>query len=237
MSPETAARLVELNRRFYDAFSHPFSQTRLRLQPGVKHLLDRIPANASVLDLGCGNGNAARYLFQHGYCGSYLGLDMSSALLEEAKLHAPTAVLKTIDLADPDWIKNIPCECFDYILAFAVLHHIPGDKFRLQILNGVHDHIKPSGYFFHSHWQFLNDQRLYARIQSWELAGISNDDIDQGDYLLDWRQGGVGLRYVHFSSQEVLIQMAKESRFRVHESFYSDGRNGDLGLYQVWVYN
>ena len=59
--------------------------------------------------------------------------------------------------------------------------------------------------------------------------------MDEGDYLLDWKRGGEGLRYVHQFSEEELGGLAEDAGFRVVESFYSDGESGRLGLYQVWT--
>jgi len=59
-------------------------------------------------------------------------------------------------------------------------------------------------------------------------------DVDECDYLLDWRSGGTGLRYVHYFSEEELAKMAESSGFRVVETFYSDGKEGNLAIYQVW---
>jgi hypothetical protein len=75
---------------------------------------------------------------------------------------------------------------------------------------------------------------LRERIQSWELIGLSPGDVEPGDYLLDWRSGGTGLRYVHHFNEEELSRLAQESGFDVIETFYSDGEGGKLGLYQVW---
>jgi tRNA (uracil-5-)-methyltransferase TRM9 len=115
-----------------------------------------------------------------------------------------------------------------------VLHHLPGDMLRLQILNKVRALLPPGGRFIHSEWQFLNSPRLSSRIQPWELIGLSEKDADPGDYLLDWRQGGLGLRYVHHFSESELERLAKAAGFDVVESFLSDGENHRLGLYQVW---
>jgi len=124
---------------------------------------------------------------------------------------------------------------FDIIFCFATLHHIPSHEFRISILQTVHSLLKPDGKFIHSNWQFLNSEKLKARIQPWEAAAVDGSEVDAGDYLLDWRSGGKGLRYVHHFSQEELGELAEASRFRILESFTSDGENGRLGLYQVWA--
>ena len=120
------------------------------------------------------------------------------------------------------------------ITAFATLHHIPSHDLRLQLLRTVHSLLAPNGRFLHSNWQFLNSAKLRGRVQAWERIGLTAQDVDAGDYLLDWRRGGEGLRYVHQFSEEELSTLADESGFEVAETFYSDGEGGRLGLYQVW---
>ena len=123
---------------------------------------------------------------------------------------------------------------FDRILTFAALHHLPGRQLHLRVLNAVRELLSTGGQFIHSNWQFLNSKRLRNRIHPWEEIGLQESDVEPDDYLLDWRRGGFGLRYVHHFSEEKLHLLAVETGFRVAETFYSDGETGDLGLYQVW---
>jgi tRNA (uracil-5-)-methyltransferase TRM9 len=120
------------------------------------------------------------------------------------------------------------------VTAFAVLHHIPSYELRLSILRIVCQLLQEDGLFIHSNWQFLTSEKLKARIQPWEAAAIPTSAVDAGDYLLDWRSGGKGLRYVHYFDEKELDELAKASGFRVADTFYSDGDGGRLGLYQIW---
>jgi tRNA (uracil-5-)-methyltransferase TRM9 len=233
----TAERLLDLNRQFYQTYALQFSATRQRLQPGVQRLLGTIQESQATLDLGCGNGQLARALHQRGFMGSYTGLDQSSQLLEEARASLPGEVrflFLPADLASPDWEAMLPASQFDRVLAFAVLHHLPGQVLRRQVLEQVHSLLKPGGLFLHSEWQFLASERLRSRIRPWEVAGLSPQQVDLGDYLLDWRQGGSGLRYVHHFSESELAGLADETGFTIQETTYSDGQGGRLGLYQIW---
>ena len=105
---------------------------------------------------------------------------------------------------------------------------------QLNILNKVRGMLREGGHFIHSEWQFLNSEKLKSRIQSWSKIGLTDTDVDPCDYLLDWRSGGRGLRYVHHFDEAELNALAAASRFRVQETFYADGQDGRLGLYQVW---
>ncbi|MEW6092373.1 MAG: class I SAM-dependent methyltransferase [Chloroflexota bacterium] len=239
MNATIAARLIALNRQFYQTLGREFSSTRQRLQPGVIRVLEMLNGDESILDLGCGNGEMVRELMRRGHRGPYTGLDFSLSLLEVARHgweDAPATFLRA-DLAAPDWDKKIIASMsgpFDLVTAFATLHHIPNAETRLNILNKIHALLCPGGQFIHSAWQFLNSEKLRGRIQPWTEIGLSEADVDPGDYLLDWRSGGRGLRYVHAFDEAELEALAAASRFRVRETFYSDGENGRLGLYQVW---
>jgi tRNA (uracil-5-)-methyltransferase TRM9 len=244
MNPDAVQKILALNRQFYQTFARPFSTTRMRLQPGVRRILERLPPSGNILDLGCGNGYLASQLAQKYPDATYIGLDNSPELLELARQACaglPNVSFHLADLASPAWetelgvVPQAQAGCpFDAILAFAFLHHIPGESARGSMLKKIRSLIQPQGQFIHSEWQFLNNSRLRARIQDWETIGLAEQEVDPGDYLLDWRQGGQGLRYVHHFSENELAELAKERGFVILETFYADGEGGNLGLYQVW---
>jgi tRNA (uracil-5-)-methyltransferase TRM9 len=237
MDAQTALFLVEINRKFYSTFANQFSATRQRLQPGVKAILQQIPSKASILDLGCGNGELARTLAQRGHTGLYAGLDFSPELLLEARQSVPAtfpAQFFTADLASSDWDKSFSSTQFDVGLVFAVLHHLPGERLRLDVLEKLHRCLIPGAKLYISNWQFLNSPRWVARIQPWDKVHLTSAAVDPGDYLLDWRRGGYGLRYVHHFSSDELYDLAQKTGFRVIDEFQSDGEGNKLGTYQTW---
>ncbi len=240
MEQEISQRLLWLNDQFYQTFAVQFSATRQRLQPGVRRMIETFPDPARILDIGCGNGELARQLAERGQQGEYIGLDNSPGLLEIARLTLSSGtMLETVfhqtDLSNPDWDKMLGDKTFDVICAFAVLHHIPGDSLREAVISKLAARLAGGGVFIHSEWQFLNSQRLRNRIQPWETIDLLDSQVDPGDYLLDWRGGGTGLRYVHQFSSPELSRLAEKAGLCIQSEFKSDGENGQLGLYQVWT--
>ena len=238
MNSEVAQRLLALNRRFYSDFSHQFSATRGRIQPGVRRILDSLNGDETILDLGCGNGELARTLAREGHHGAYLGLDFSLPLLADAESVPDgfSAEFREVDLVKLSAISHqlSVTDGWPLVTAFAILHHIPSQDLRLDILKTIHGLLAPGGRFIHSNWQFLNSPRLRHRVQEWSEADLTESDVDENDYLLDWRSGGKGLRYVHHFSEAELSDLAESSGFQIIESFYSDGKEGNLAIYQQW---
>lgn len=250
-------RLIDLNHQFYQTFALQFSMTRRRIQPGIRRVIEQLPQELHVLDLGCGNGTFFRELERRGHTGLYVGLDFSRDLLTEAQTpeqpnrwassvqdgiddqpisaaHCLHSIFFQVDLATRGWSDAIYGAPFTLACAFAVLHHIPGEDLRRGLLREVHQLLVPGGRFIHSEWQFLKSPRFQARIQPWEVFGLNESQVEPGDYLLDWRYGEQGYRYVHYFEMDELAALADMTGFRVVDSYQSDGEGSRLGLYQVW---
>jgi len=238
VNAEITERLLALNREFYQTFAGDFSATRGRAQPGARRVLDGLRGDEAVIDLGCGNGTLAAELAARGHRGTYLGLDPSPGLLAAARARDPGTLPAHFAQADlsGDWTAQATGP-YGLIALFAVLHHLPGADLRLRVLRAARGLLSPDGRLALSVWQFLSSPRLRARVRPWSEAGLRDEDVDPGDHLLDWRQGGRGLRYVHAFDEQELNRLAGQTGFRAVESFRSDGREGDLALYQIWVIN
>ena len=234
MHPAVAERLRQVNREFYQAFAVPFAQTRRRLQPGAAEAVRSLPSDAAVLDLGCGSGEVPRALARCGHRGVYLGIDECAALLDVARTTGlPQAGFAEADLADPGWTRltRLP---YTHVLAFAVLHHLPGEA-RARFLASVRAVLSPDSAFLFSVWQLQISERLRRRIVPWEAIGLDASLVDEGDFLVDWRHGGHGLRYVHAFGEGELEALARQTGFRSVGSYESDGQGGRLGRYSTWA--
>lgn len=236
MRPAVRDELLRINRAFYQSLALPFAATRRRPQPGAQRVLGRIDRSATVLDVGCGHGLAAEELERLGYQGRYCGIDASEALvgLARQRLGAAWATFAIADIAQPGWLQAAPGATFDWVLAFAVLHHIPDAALRVQVALELRSALRAGGRVAVSAWDFAANDRFRRRVVAWGEAGLTSADVEPGDALLDWRHAGRGLRYVHHFSSEELAELARAAGLAVTEEFRSDGEGGRLGLYQLW---
>jgi tRNA (uracil-5-)-methyltransferase TRM9 len=237
MEFDTARRLVDLNREFYQNLAEPFAGSRGQVQPGAKRLLERIPPRCRVADFGCGNGIAARYLAYCGFRGRYQGFDFSPELLTiaDAEKYPIRVRFGLVDLTEEGWDTPLTKGSYEYGLAFAVLHHIPGERKRKTLLEGCRRLLVPDGRLFLSTWQFARSEKLRTRTVPWSEIGMDDSDVDAGDFLLDWRREGFGLRYVHLFDAAERSDLAAMTGFSEIESFPSDGKSGNLADYAVWT--
>jgi len=229
-------KLLSLNREFYAAFAQPFAASRSVSDPALTAILPHIPQRARVLDVGCGNGRLALLLDRERPGAIYLGLDAEPALIEAARAQSKrltniSAQFHTADVVQPNWTSDFGRRTL--ITCLAVLHHIPSFELRARVLRDMAGLLTPEGRLILSTWQFLNSARLRRKIVNWAKVGIAEEGLEHGDYLLDWKRGGRGLRYCHLVDEMEVEELAAESGMAVHETFHAGGKEGNLSLFAV----
>lgn len=235
MQNAVAARLARLNGEFFDQHGLAFAETRPRLNPGVRAVLASIPPKARVLDAGCGDGKPGRFL--SGRPGTYLGLDASTTMIERAR--ALTGEREAVRFAPADvleagWAAPYR-EAFDWVLAFAVIHHIPGEDGRAQFVRDLATCCRPGARVAISCWRPSRSLRLLRRVVAWGEIGLSDTDVDPGDRLIGWERAGQrGWRYVHELEPAELDVMAERAGLALLDRFVADGHTGDLADYAVY---
>lgn len=238
MDPSTSARLRAINHRFYDSLAEPFCGSRSPRQPSLQRLARRLSGSTSLLDVGCGNGRLARALHDAGLALRYTGIDSSAPLLALASANtadlAPLHVRFLLaDIGEEGWEAALAGERFDAVALLAVLHHIPGWQGRADLLRTLGALLDDGGSLVISTWQFLSEPRLRRKIVSWEQGGLADGDVEAGDYLLDWRRGGYGLRYCHLVDEAELHALAAAANLEIRELTLADGPGQNLNLVAV----
>lgn len=241
MDPALNDRLLKLNQSFYNGYSQSFSSTRYTIQPGIQKLLPFLLQKQTILDLGCGNGNFAKALSQSSFTGSYIGTDNSLGLLHDARSAFPDQSSSQYSFFQADLADQLPTlfpeSSFDAIVSFAVLHHFPETPYLEQFFTFATSHLEQGGQFCLSCWQVKNNQRLRNRIQDWSTVGLNPTDMDENDLLLDWRaepNQPPRYRYVRHYDETTLQNAGNKAGLILKDQFYSDGKEGNLALYQLW---
>jgi len=246
MDDETIERLLALNRDFYATFADQFANSRSVSDPALTSILPYLPSRARIVDVGCGNGRLAVLLDEERPGCVYVGVDAVPALIQEARdqagalAHTETSFLLQ-DVALKGWAKEIPIPSegdgsskgYDCAVALAVLHHIPALRLRARLLDDMARLLAPQGYLIVSTWRFLAHARMRRKIVDWNAVDIDEERLDPGDYLLNWKRGGRGLRYCHMVDEEEVEELASLSGLAVREMFRAGGREGDLSLFAI----
>ncbi len=98
----------------------------------------RLPANASVLDAGCGAGVPLSQMLSERF--HVTGVDFSEAQIERAKKNVPNADFLCEDMTQ----LSFPDNTFDGITSYYAIIHIPRDEHR-PLLANFHRMLKPGG--------------------------------------------------------------------------------------------
>jgi hypothetical protein len=75
---------------------------------------------------------------------------------------------------------------------------------------------------------------MRRKIVDWSEASIAEEMLEPGDYLLDWKRGGRGLRYCHLVDEAEVERLAAESGIHLRETFRAGGREGNLSLFAIF---
>jgi tRNA (uracil-5-)-methyltransferase TRM9 len=253
MNTETRNRLREINRRFYAERATEFSRTRDHPWPGWSRLSERIRSDVAshrpgltVLDVGCGNGRFAAFLADQGPVpDAYLGLDESSLLLEAAESGLHPASNETVrfrrcdvlaeDAIDSSW----PGDRFELVVAFGLLHHVPGADARSTLVARMAERVAPGGLLAITVWGFGNAERFADRSLDWAhynataAEPIDLQQLEAGDQLLRFGTADAAPRYCHAIHDAEVDRWPALTGLHLADDYRADGRSGDLNRYVV----
>ena len=109
--------------------------------PEVESLAASLPAGASVLDAGCGNGIPLTRALLAAGC-QVFGIDSSTAMLERFRRNFPRVPVVLAQIETYDFAGRT----FDAAIAWGVIFHLPLDRQRQAIAN-IASALKPGAPF------------------------------------------------------------------------------------------
>jgi SAM-dependent methyltransferase len=142
LEPERARNLVrrsydQLGKRYSDWVGENADPVRQRY---LQYVLADLPLGSKVLDLGCGDGSLITVHLARDH--QVTGVDISCTQLERAGRTIPNAQFICGDITS----VHLPENCFDAIVAFYCLTHVPQQELPLVIAHAS-DWLRPGGLF------------------------------------------------------------------------------------------
>lgn len=198
MDGKYAKKILDKTVLDYNSIADKYSRVREKNWREFDFLFDKyLLPNDKVLDLGC--GNARFYQSFKNKNVDYLGIDVSSKLIEIAKNNHPEGKFEVSS------IESILSDSFDKVYSIAVLHHIPSHEFRLNFLKEIKRVLKDNGYLVLTVWNLKEKMKRRSFLDWFRL--------DKGDVFLPWY--GSKNTYFHCFNLEELIQLVSEAGFDV----------------------
>jgi 2-polyprenyl-3-methyl-5-hydroxy-6-metoxy-1,4-benzoquinol methylase len=191
-----------------------------------------------VADIGCGNGRLAWLLEERNVRLAYVGVDANAQLLAMAQTHTATlqhvhTCFVQVDLAAPDWPNALAPADFTVVTCLATLQHLPSYALRRRVVAQLAALVVPGGVVAISAWQFLTSPRFAAKLVEWAEVGIDPTQVEAGDALLPWQQGGYAVRYVHQITPDEMNALATDAGLTLEATYYADGKEGNQNLYAL----
>ena len=138
--------------------------------PELSLLIDRLPSNATMLDIGCGGGiPVCQDLARHG---SVIGIDISAEMIALAERNVPTGEFRCEDIMTAELGED----SFDAVTSFYAIFHLPKHEHE-ELRRRIHAWLKPRGHLMIT--LSLDDEAPYTEddflgvTMYWSNFGIS----------------------------------------------------------------
>ena len=211
MNKNNPQNIIEKTRDDYDLIAKEWDLSRNRASQIKINLISDIKDGYKVLDVGCGNALMLPFVLEKG--AFYSGLDISEKLIEIARKKyskeveqekAELVVGSAIELPFQD-------EKFDFVISFAVLHHIPSKELQEKFFKEIKRVSKPNAKVKIIVWNLLSNWANKRFNVESQLKGEKS-----GDVTVPWKatHGEIISRFVHQFSKEELLSFAEDAGFK-----------------------
>jgi SAM-dependent methyltransferase len=168
----------------YDKIAEQFNNTRYKIWGSVKIFMDGLPKDASVLELGCGNGKNMLYRSDI----NIKGIDISNEQVIICK--RKNLNVEKGNVTELKFDNN----SFDFMICIATYHHLDNDVDRQKCLKEMYRCLKYNGEVFITVWAMEQQEN-------------STFNFTQTDEMVPWKSkddGNTYLRYYHIYRKDEL---------------------------------
>ena len=212
----------------YDAFASTFSESRKNLRWGeieyfMEYIKNHSSGKVSILDIGCGNGRFLETLETSGLPYSYLGIDESSGMIDEARKLHPENNFKVLDMNHLEWlldsgISQKRSNSYQFIIFIASFHHLHTKEERKEVLLKAKKFLSPGGIIMMTNWNLMGNTLFSKYEKSYEWNGDFGIKI------------GAYNRYYHGFTLEELESLFRESEFAIIENRVFENEKNIISL-------
>jgi len=218
MDKRYAQYLLNKTKNDYNLISEDFSRTRWNIWAEFNIFRDYVENGDKVLDVGCGNGRLLELLKDKNI--DYIGSDVAEKLINIAKRKYPQNKFLVADARELSFPEN----SFDKVFLIAVLHSIPSEEFRLQILKKIREILKPGGLLILTVWDIWRKEAILLILKYLFLKLIGQSKLDFKDVFVAWADKTD--RYYHFFTKKGLKNLVLRAGFKIERTGRAKNETG-----------
>lgn len=240
MKKETVEKILSETKHGYDMISRKFSQTRKHFWRNLEFIGDYAEDGGNVLDFGCGNGRLLELI--KGRNVRYLGVDVSSQLIDDAAEHYAGPNIEFKKISHSQESLTLPSEFFNTVYSIAVFHHLPSKGYRENIAGELFRVTKTGGHIIVTVWNLWPvslwhifasasrgvQKKYYKNVwENWKNKIKGKSDLDWNDCRISFtdNEGKKFQRFHRAFTKRELRKLFQHSGFKTEKCYVVDGRN------------
>lgn len=169
----------------------------------VAELLKVLPAQAAVLDLGCGNGLPTTKLLAEAGC-AVTGVDISPVQVARAQALVPAATFICADMSE----LAFPADTFAAVVSFYAIIHLPLAE-QPALFANIYRWLQPGGY-------------LMATVGAHAWTGTEDDWLEVPDASMYWSHADAATYQQWFEAQGFALRWSR---------FVPEGQGGHMLMF------
>jgi ubiquinone/menaquinone biosynthesis C-methylase UbiE len=227
MDKKYAEYLLDNTKKNYNLTAEEFSRTRWNIRIEFNVFRGYINSGDKILDVVCGNGRFLKLLRSENI--DYIGVDASEKLIKIAKQKYPRNKFLVANALKLPFSKD----SFDKVFLIAVLHNVPSEKFRLQILKEIKRVLKPGGLLILTVWHIWRKEAIALILKYLFLKLVGKSKLDIKDVFKPWGERKIN-RYYHFFTKREICNLAKKAGFEIMKTGAAKNEKGKrLNIYLI----